>query len=122
MPFGFPPESMFTFTGIPNNRAVSADYVQRPDGKYDVELTVEAQKFRADGHGQEHSIPVADLIDIGVLDADGKYLYLQKRKIDHKRTDITVPVEKAPAQAGIDPVDKLIDRNPDDNVIGVKRR
>ena len=63
-----------------------------------------------------------DLIDIGVLDADGKYLYLQKHKIDQKKTDITVSVDKVPAKAGIDPVDKLIDRNPDDNVIAVKRR
>ena len=115
-------DDMFQNITIYDNRAVSADYVQRPDGKYDVQLTVEAQKFRADGHGQEHSIPVNDLIDIGVLDADGKYLYLQKRKIDQKKTDITVPVDKVPAQAGIDPMDKLIDRDPDDNVIAVKRR
>ena len=115
-------DDMFQNITIYDNRAVSADYVQRPDGKYDVQLTVEAQKFRADGHGQEHSIPVNDLIDIGVLDVDGRYLYLQKRKIDQKKTDITVTVDKLPAQAGIDPVDKLIDRNPDDNVIAVKRR
>ena len=63
-----------------------------------------------------------DLIDIGVLDADGKYLYLQKHKIDQEKTDITVTVDKVPAQAGIDPVDKLIDRNPDDNVMAVKKK
>ena len=63
-----------------------------------------------------------DWIDIGVLDADGKYLYLQKQKIDQEKTDITVTVDKLPAQAGIDPVDKLIDRNPDDNVMAVKKQ
>ncbi len=115
-------DDMFRNITIYDNRAVSADYVQRPDGKYEVELTVESQKFRADGRGQEHSIPVNDQIDIGVLDANGKYLYLQKRKIDQKKTDITISVDKVPAQAGIDPVDKLVDRNPDDNVIAVKRR
>jgi hypothetical protein len=31
-------------------------------------------------------------------------------------------VEKLPAQAGIDPLIKLIDRNPDDNVIKVEAR
>ena len=115
-------DDMFQNITLYDNRAVSADFVQRPNGKYDVQLTVEAQKLRADGHGQEHSIPVNDLIDIGVLDSDGKYLYLQKRKIDQKKTDITILIDKVPAQAGIDPVDKLIDRNPDDNVIAVKRR
>ncbi len=123
-----PPEYQYLFTDLFQNitlyddRALSAEYVQRSDGKYDVRLTVEAKKFRADGRGQEHSVPVNDLIDIGVLDADGKYLYLQKQKIDRQNTDITLTVDKVPAKAGIDPLDKLIDRNPDDNVMAVKKR
>jgi ABC-2 type transport system permease protein len=103
-------------------RALTADYAQRPDGKYDVHLTVEAKKFRADNRGQERAVSVDDWIDIGVLDADGKYLYLQKHKISSDKTDLTVTVDKMPAQAGIDPVDKLIDRNPDDNLVTVKKR
>ena len=83
---------MFQNITLYDDRAVSADYVQRPDGKYDVHLTVEAKKFRADGRGQEHAVPVNDWIDIGVLDADGKYLYLQKHKINQEKTDITVTV------------------------------
>ncbi len=115
-------DDMFLNITLYDDRAVSADYVKRPDGKYDVHLVVEAKKSRADGRGQERSIPVNDMIDIGVLDADGKYLYLQRHKIDQEKTDITVTVDKVPATAGIDPVDKLIDRNPDDNVIAVKKQ
>ena len=115
-------DDMFLNITLYDDRAVSANYVQRPDGKYDVHLVVEAKKFRADGRGQEHAVPVNDMIDIGVLDANGKYLYLQKQKINQEKTDITVTVDKLPAQAGIDPVDKLIDRNPDDNVIAVKKQ
>ena len=123
-----PPEYQYLFDDLflnitlYDNRALSADYVKQPDGKYQVQLAVEAKKFRADGRGQEHAVPLNDWIDIGVLDADGKYLYLQKHKIDQEKTDITVTVDKVPAQAGIDPVDKLIDRNPDDNVMAVKQR
>ncbi|HKD85267.1 MAG TPA: M1 family aminopeptidase [Terriglobales bacterium] len=115
-------DDMFLNITLYDNRALSADYVQRADGKYDVNLTVEAKKFRADGRGQEHSIAVDDLIDIGVQDADGKYLYLAKQKIDQEQTNVTVTVDKVPARAGIDPVDKLIDRNPDDNVVAVKKQ
>ena len=93
-----------------------------PDGKYEVHLVVEAKKFHADGRGQEHAIAVNDWIDIGVMDDSGKYLYLEKHKIDQEKSDLTITVDKLPAQAGIDPVDKLIDRNPDDNVIAVKKR
>jgi ABC-type transport system involved in multi-copper enzyme maturation permease subunit len=123
-----PPEYQYLFDDLFLNitlyddRALSAEYARRPDGKYDVHLTVEAKKLRADGRGQEHAVPVNDMIDIGVLDADGKYLYLQEHKITQEKTDVTVTVDKVPAKAGIDPVDKLIDRNPDDNVMVVKKR
>ena len=113
---------MFQNITVYDNRALSADYVKEPDGKYQVHLAVEANKFRADTHGQEHRIPVNDWIDVGVLDKDGKYLYLKRQKIDHEKTDLTLTVDQAPAKAGIDPLDKLIDRNPDDNVIAVKKK
>jgi ABC-type transport system involved in multi-copper enzyme maturation permease subunit len=115
-------DDLFQNITIYDDRALSADYTQRSDGKYDVHLSVETKKFRADNRGQERAIPVDDWMDIGVLDGDGKYLYLQKRRITGEKTDITVTVDKVPAQAGIDPVDKLIDRNPDDNVVAVKKR
>jgi len=102
--------------------AVSADYVARPDGKYDVHLIVESRKYRADGRGQEHEVPVHDLFDVGVLDADGHYIYLQKHLVDRTNMDFTVTVDKLPAQAGIDPLNKMIDRNPDDNIVKVTKR
>ena len=83
---------------------------------------MEAKKYRSDGKGQEHLIPLHDLVDIGVLDADGDYLYLQKHKIEQERQEFTVTVDKVPSQAGIDPLIKLIDRNPDDNLAEVKKQ
>ena len=122
-----PPEFLYLYDDwfdnitLFDNRAVSASYSQLPDGKYQVRISVEAKKFRADGKGQDHPIPVHDLIDIGVLDADGNFLYLQKHKIEQEQQEFTVTVDKAPARAGIDPLLKLIDRKPDDNLIDVKK-
>jgi len=93
-----------------------------PNGKYQVHIAVEAKKYRSDGRGQEHRIPLHDLIDVGVLDADGNYLYLRKRKIEQEQQEFTVTVDKIPSQAGIDPLIKLIDRNPDDNLAKVKKQ
>lgn len=115
-------EDWFETITIFDNRAVSATYTSRGDGKYDVHLTVEAKKYRSDGKGQEHLIPLHDLMDIGVLDRDGNYLYLQKHKVEQQRQEFTVTVDKAPSSAGIDPLIKLIDRNPDDNLTQVSRR
>jgi ABC-2 type transport system permease protein len=115
-------EDLFKTITLYDNRAVAASYMQLPDGKYEVHLTLESKKFRADGRGAEHAIPVNDWIDVGVMGADGKYLYLQKHHIEREKTELTIVVDKSPAQAGVDPLDKLIDRNPDDNVTAVAKR
>ena len=103
-----------------DNRVRSAKYSQLPDGKYKVDLVVEAHKFRADAKGQDHAVSLNDFIDIGVQDSQGNFLYLQKQKIEKEDNTITITVDKLPAQAGIDPILKLIDRNPDDNVMKVE--
>ncbi len=105
-----------------DNHARSATFVQQPDGKYQVKLVVESKKVQADGRGQEHPVPIHDWIDIGVLDSNGNYLYLQKHKIENEQTKLSLIVDKLPAQAGIDPLDKLIDRNPDDNLVKVAKQ
>jgi len=115
-------EDWFETITLFDNRALKATYKQLPNGKYEVHLAVEAKKYRADGKGQEHTIPLHDMIDIGVLDADGNFLYLQKQEITQEHQDFTVTVDKQPAQAGIDPLIKLIDRSPDDNVVKVEKQ
>jgi ABC-2 type transport system permease protein len=115
-------EDLFRTITIYDVRALSADYVPQSGGKYQIHLTVEAKKIRADARGEEQSIPINDWIDIGVLDGNGKSLYLQKQKIDQEKSDFTVTVDKLPAKAGIDPLDELITRNPDDHMTAVKKR
>jgi len=115
-------EDWFETITIFDNRAVKATYAELPDKKYQVRLTVETKKYRADGKGQEHTIPIHDLIDIGVLDTDGKFLYLQKHEITKDSEDFTLTVDRQPAQAGIDPLIKLIDRNPDDNTTAATKQ
>src|SRR5579862_9503705 len=115
-------EDWFENITVFDNRAVSATFSKLADGKYQVRLTVEAKKYRADGKGQERLIPLHDLVDIGVLDDDGKFLYLQKQKVDQERREFTVTVDKKPSKAGIDPLIKLIDRNPDDNLVQVEEQ
>ena len=105
-----------------DNRTRSAKYSQLPDAKYKVDLVVEAHKFRADAKGQDHTVSLNDFIDIGVQDSQGRFLYLQKQKIEKEQNTFTITVDKLPAQAGIDPILKLIDRNPDDNVMKVEKQ
>ena len=115
-------EDSFENITIFDNRAVSAQYSQLPDGRYQVRIEVEAKKYRADGKGQEHLVPLHDLVDIGVQDQAGNFLYLQKQKIEKEREEFTVTVDKLPTEAGVDPLIKLIDRNPDDNIVKVEKQ
>jgi hypothetical protein len=65
-------------------------------------------------------VQVQDWIDVGLQDADGKYLYLQKHRFDRENTELDLTLPQCPARAGIDPLIKLIDRKPDDNVTPVR--
>ena len=122
-----PPEYLYLYDDLwdnitlYDNRTRSAKYKQLPDGKYRVDLVLESRKSHADAKGQDHPAGLHDWIDVGVLDAQGHYLYLQRQKIERERTELSLTVDQIPAQAGIDPLDKLIDRNPDDNLIKVEK-
>jgi hypothetical protein len=101
------------------NRAVSATYKDKGNGRYDVTVKVSAKKLRADEDGKQTEVPMDDLVDIGVLGTDDTPLYLKKHRIKTGESTFTVEVTGKPLKAGIDPVIKLIDRRPDDNVVPV---
>jgi hypothetical protein len=44
---------------------------------------------------------------------------VQKERIDQEEQSFTVNIDQRPVSVGIDPFNKMIDRNPDDNVSGV---
>jgi hypothetical protein len=93
---------------------------RRSDGKYDVSFNVEAHKFRADGKGKETETTMNDWIDVGVLGAKQKngaekVIALEKKQIHSGQMKFEFVVNEPPEKAGIDPLNKMIDRNPDDN-------
>jgi hypothetical protein len=46
---------------------------------------------------------------------------LEKRRLRQAETEITLACPRLPAKAGIDPLNKLIDRKPDDNLVRVQK-
>jgi aminopeptidase N len=99
----------------------------RPDGKWDVTLTVDAKKLYANGQGKETEAPLNEAMDVGVFTAEpgkGKFgakdvLAMQHVPIRSGVQTITVTVAKKPLWAGVDPYNKVIDRNSEDNDIKV---
>jgi aminopeptidase N len=111
-------------------KLTSAAAVQRPDGKYEVTLEIEARKLYADGKGAETESPLDEPFDVGVFAAEpGKpgftpdsVLRMERRPIRSGKQTVTVVVDKLPAYAGVDPYNKRIDRNSDDNIVKVHRK
>jgi ABC-type transport system involved in multi-copper enzyme maturation permease subunit len=108
-----------------DNKAVSATYSETPDHKYKVNLTVRVRKAHADGSGNETPMPLHDLIDIGVFSGkkdEEKPLYLKKEWLTKPSQTFEIVVDQLPTRAGIDPYNKLIDRDSDDNWIEVTKQ
>ncbi|HYR28855.1 MAG TPA: M1 family aminopeptidase, partial [Thermoanaerobaculia bacterium] len=104
-----------------DNSTREATVTKRPDGKYAVKFTVASKKLRSDDKGEEKPVPLNEWIDIGVFaqgkkDALGKPLFVEKRRITRPEETFEIIVGEKPAKVGIDPFNKLIDRDPKDNV------
>ena len=102
-------------------RAVSAATKRQADGGEAIELVVSARKLRADGAGNEAEVPFDGAVDIGVLDAHGNVLAIEKRRVQSGENRVSIKAPAGAARAGIDPLDKLIDRDATDNTVAVTR-
>ncbi|MFT7653786.1 MAG: ABC-2 type transport system permease protein [Candidatus Azotimanducaceae bacterium] len=104
-----------------------AEVTEREDGRFDVALTLQALKFEADGEGAQAEVPLDMPIDIGIFSSnpdkvfkgDEHVLLLEKHRIQSGTNKLSFIVDEAPSHAGIDPYNKLIDRNSDDNIDGI---
>lgn len=116
---------LFETVTLYENKCLEGSFEKQAADRYQVELTVEAAKYRVDSLGVENPIAIDDWMDIGVygVTTDGRdtLLYLQPHKIVDNITSITILLDQAPTRAGIDPLLKLIDKEGEDNVRIVKR-
>jgi aminopeptidase N len=106
-------------TGLAVNR--------RPDGRFDVRLTVTAGKLYATGNGREIETPIGEResFDIGLFtarpgdsDFGGSNIVLFRKTPLKSGTQVLAFVtDKAPKFGGIDPYNKYIDRDSNDNVV-----
>ena len=134
---------MFETITLYKNRITDSKVTELENGTYQVDIEFEVAKYRNDEKGKRYygekvgdtlsyktakmkkpilSVPLADYIDIGVFseeDVDGdmkeKLLYLKKHKITEINNKLTLIVDEKPTEVGVDPYNKLIDSQSDDN-------
>jgi aminopeptidase N len=85
-------------------KATGAKSVQRPDGRWETTFEVEARKLHADGRGKETEAPLDEPFDVGAF------------AVEPGRKGTATK----PARVGVDPYNKRIDRNSEDNLTKVE--
>lgn len=108
-------------------RASDARARRLPDGRYEVAFKVHGRKLYADGQGRETEVPLDELFDVGAFAVEpGKkgytreaVLLMQRQPIKSGEQVVTLVVDKPPRFVGVDPYNKRIDRNSDDNLTPV---
>ena len=114
-------DDLFEHITLFSNRTLEATSKKVGDA-WEVTLTTQSEKFRADSLGKETSVPIRDYIDVGIFGKNdrknilGKPLALKRLQITTAQNTFTFSVDEKPWQAGIDPYNYLIDRMPLDNV------
>ncbi|MCB1569050.1 MAG: hypothetical protein KDI69_09595 [Xanthomonadales bacterium] len=115
-------EDLFEKIVFFDNRAVEATAKKREDGKYVVTLKLHSEKFEADGKGKDTAVALRDPVEIGIFarPAGGKedqetVLYLAKHPLTETESTLEIVVDGEPYEAGIDPYNKWIDRDGNDN-------
>ena len=110
-------------------KARDAVKTPRPDGRWEVRFTVDGKKLYADGKGKETEAPLDEVFDIGVFAEEpgrkeftsSAVLAFERRPLKSGAQTITLVVDREPRYVGIDPYNKRIDRNSDDNLVSVAR-
>ena len=136
-------DDMFRNITLYDNRIEEAKFKKLPNGKYEVTIDATISKYRSglkgkreyknaagktltykakgDKFGME-SYPMADYIEVGVFgettvngETKEKLLYLKKHKATQIFNKFKIIVNEKPIESGVDPYNKLIDTNSDDN-------
>jgi ABC-2 type transport system permease protein len=95
------------------------------DGQFEVTMELSLAKFEADGEGKETEIDVDGLFDIALLGEKDvetdvyNVIQISKHEIKGNSHRISIITDTKPYAVGIDPFNKLVDRNPDDNIKNV---
>lgn len=109
-------DDMFETITLYDNRVTEAKAKKNDDGTWTVSLKVKAVKYRSDEKGQQTELDFEDLVDVGALDEHGELAHLEQRRVKKGESELQFTMPTKPDKVGIDPLNLLVDRAPDDNV------
>jgi len=101
---------------------------QLEGGTWETTIEVDAAKRHADGQGQETPVPMDDIFEVGLFTTEpgtrgfrsAHVLAVERCPLRDGRQQFVMRSAAQPAFAGVDPHNKRIDRNTDDNIRAVE--
>ena len=136
-------KDMFETITLYDNNITNVTSKKLKNGKYQVDIQFNVAKYRSNDQGTRiykdangktisykkkgdeiglSSLPLNDFIEIGIFKQDEvkdkkveKQLHLKKYRINKIDNKLSIIVDEKPTEVGVDPFNKLIDTNSDDN-------
>lgn len=116
---------LFETITLYDNRVLEATTSALEDGRWKVQMKVLTKKYRGTESGAEEPIELDDWIEVAIYGKDEAgertTLYRKKHRFSGEEQELSFEVDAEPAEAGIDPRNLLVDRNPDDNLRPVSK-
>jgi ABC-type transport system involved in multi-copper enzyme maturation permease subunit len=111
-------------------RVTSARKHRRSDGMWEVAIGIAARKAYADGQGRETDAPLDEPFDLGLFAAEPgtkefdqtDVLLFERRAVRTGEQTLQLVTDREPFYAGVDPYNKRVDRNSEDNVAEIEVR
>ncbi|MEO0895118.1 MAG: M1 family aminopeptidase [Bacteroidota bacterium] len=111
-------KDMFEDITFYENKTLEATAKQEGEN-YQVNMTFLSEKSKADSLGTESPVILNDWIYVGVYgeNASGEdsLMYYQRHLFQNDTTELSLAVGAKPTRVGIDPINILIDKHPNDN-------
>jgi aminopeptidase N len=100
----------------------------RADGRWDVTLEIDARKVYADGEGRETDTALDEAFDVGLFAAEPgtegfdqeDVIVFERRPIRSGTQTLQLVARREPSFGGVDPYNKRVDRNSEDNVSAIE--
>ncbi|WP_103068875.1 ABC transporter permease/M1 family aminopeptidase [Aquimarina sediminis] len=123
-------EDGFKKIALYENRVIKAKTKKLDTSKYETTFTLDSKKIYYDDNGKEERTDhTTNYIEIGLFGEDiideqevplKNPYYLERKWLTPGENTFTIITDKKPIKAGIDPYNKLIDRNSDDNLKSIE--
>ena len=125
---------LFEKVTLYDNKVTDTKSTDLGNGKYRVDIEFQVSKYRSGEQGKRifneegqqpltdeetKSLPLADYVEVGLFgyDANGneENVYLKKHKVSAINNKVSIVIDHKPTEVGIDPYNKLIDADMEDN-------